>query len=585
MNIYQFLSGLGKCYKERLQVCKIISLLKKRGRFILTLLSIAFVSGNIYAQHLFSVEYNDLSQENVRQVKEQVINSGVSITTLASSLKGECDISLSTVQNTKIIILNEKTGNNVVVTPTKDAPTQFRLQPFFIEELSRSALGDTDRYLIIEAGADFSVRSAASVSRTTEDVFIPAYFYGNNENVKEALPADRQIIHIIKEKPRLIPAFPDDPENLRYVAQLEEEMSYYVYMYKLPGGTLCIYDEHFNPSEGKNGVSTSTKTNTRASTRTCCTHLQFILSGSLNIQQRTATEYALELWSEQLAGTVPIDINVTFLNMNNPNILGGSYTQPNFLDDGTYFPQYPNTWYSSAQWNQIVGYDATTQRDIRIEMNTQFGFYFGLDGNTSGFDYITIILHEVTHGLGFFPLCGSNGAYLYGNNPGIFDRQLYQGTIGNICLTDLTQTQRAALVTSRNLYAGRPGSYLLAANSGNRVKMYAPSPWQSGSSVSHWDLGQTFQNFMQYAYQYPLHTFNTRKIAILRDMGWEIPCPSTVNFFNQTVTTNTTVTSCGDINLQNVTVTNGAKLILDAVGEVNIISNFEVALGSEFEIR
>jgi hypothetical protein len=58
-----------------------------------------------------------------------------------------------------------------------------------------------------------------------------------------------------------------------------------------------------------------------------------------------------------------------------------------------------------------------------------------------------------------------------------------------------------------------------------------------------------------------------------------------VNLFNQIITTNTTVTSCGDINVQNVKVQNGAKLILDAAGEVNIISDFEVALGSEFEIK
>jgi subtilisin family serine protease len=60
---------------------------------------------------------------------------------------------------------------------------------------------------------------------------------------------------------------------------------------------------------------------------------------------------------------------------------------------------------------------------------------------------------------------------------------------------------------------------------------------------------------------------------------------SPVNFTNQIVTTNTTVTSCGNINVQNVKVQNGAKLILDAAGEVNIISDFEVALGSEFEIK
>jgi hypothetical protein len=58
-----------------------------------------------------------------------------------------------------------------------------------------------------------------------------------------------------------------------------------------------------------------------------------------------------------------------------------------------------------------------------------------------------------------------------------------------------------------------------------------------------------------------------------------------VNFTNQTVTTDTTVTSCGNINVQNVKVQNGAKLTLDAVGEVNIISDFEVELGSEFEIK
>jgi hypothetical protein len=62
------------------------------------------------------------------------------------------------------------------------------------------------------------------------------------------------------------------------------------------------------------------------------------------------------------------------------------------------------------------------------------------------------------------------------------------------------------------------------------------------------------------------------------------PDCSSVYFTNQTVTTNTTVTSCGDINVQNVTVTNGAKLTLNAAGEVNIISDFEVELGSEFEI-
>ena len=63
-----------------------------------------------------------------------------------------------------------------------------------------------------------------------------------------------------------------------------------------------------------------------------------------------------------------------------------------------------------------------------------------------------------------------------------------------------------------------------------------------------------------------------------------VPACLPVNFINQVITTNMTVTSCDDINVQNVKVRNGAKLTLDAGGEVNIISDFEVELGSEFEI-
>jgi hypothetical protein len=51
------------------------------------------------------------------------------------------------------------------------------------------------------------------------------------------------------------------------------------------------------------------------------------------------------------------------------------------------------------------------------------------------------------------------------------------------------------------------------------------------------------------------------------------------------VTADTDVVSCGDINVQNVTVTNGAKLTLDAAGETVIESDFEVELGSELEIK
>ena len=512
MNPYQFLSGLIKY---------------RYGRVVLILVAFTFGFGDICAQHLFSVSYGDLSQTETRQIKEQFARSGISIMPLTRSAENEYAISLSSVQNTKIIILNEETGKNVVITPTEDAPVQFRLQSFFIEELRQSAMGDADSYLIIETDTDLLVRSAASFWVQPTKVFIPRYFYGQKEDIKEALPKDRQITNIFKEKPRLIPAFPDNPENLRYIAQLEEEMNYYVYMYKLPDGTLCIYDEHFNPSVEENEV--------RASTR-AGTNLQFNLSGNLDTQQEAATKYACDLWAAELSGMVPIDIDVYSVYMNNYSTLGRTHRQPHYWNPTT------ETWYCSALGNQLAGYNFSNLRDISIEMNSTLSWFYGITGSPTSneYDWITVMLHEITHGLGFSSLIywdktgNNNGRFLYTtssgfgtftDDPGIFERQLYQGTTGNTCLADLNQNERKILVESNNLYAGRPSSYLLAANNGNRVKMYAPSRWEDGSSVSHWDNSINFTTFMKHLInkEFRCVVINAREIAIMRDMGWEIP--------------------------------------------------------------
>jgi len=57
------------------------------------------------------------------------------------------------------------------------------------------------------------------------------------------------------------------------------------------------------------------------------------------------------------------------------------------------------------------------------------------------------------------------------------------------------------------------------------------------------------------------------------------------NFINQTVTVNKSFAGCNNLNVQNVTVTNNAKLKLDAANEVIIDGPFEVALGSQLEVK
>jgi len=493
--------------------------MKKIFLLITAIFGLTFSSTFLYAQHLFSVSQNDVSKENVALLKNQIVKSD--ITTLSLTKNNEnrnvYPVALSSAQNTKIIILNEQTGNHVVITPADESLTEFQLAPFFIEELRQGALGNANQYLVIEATLDFSVKNVATVAAAKRDVFIPQYFYGKKENVKEALPKDRQIIHIFKQKPRFILASTKDSEFLQYIAQLEEEMSYYVYMYKLPDGGLWIYDEHFNKDNHKNETKVGEQ-------------LEFILSGNLNATQEEATLYALNIWSEVLSGSVPVDISVMSINLGNPYVIGQSFRMPNYWNPET------ETWYCSALGNQMAGYNVVpNQKDIRLEMNSQFNFYYQITGNPgySQIDWITTMLHEACHGLGFYPLVGSDGAYSYTtpsgggastNYPGIYDRQLFQGLTGP-CLTDLTQSQRAALVTSSNLYSGAPESNLLEANGGVRIQMYAPSSWQPGSSVSHWNTNVSFPTFMRYYidYGWKLHTIGTRKIGMMLDLGWTQP--------------------------------------------------------------
>jgi len=523
--------------------------MKKKLQFLLLITAIigfAFSPKILFAQQLFSVSYNNLSKEFVTQLKTQTEKAEIPLLSLTRNNEGKSvySFAFSSVENSRIIILNEQTESYAELIPvaehwrTTSQPSEFQLAPFFMEELKQGVLGEADRYLIVEArltasqSNQYAVKNISSVAISSEAVYIPRYFYGEKENVLEALPQDRKIIGICKAKPRLISAFPDDPEFQKYIAQLEEEQSYYIYVFKLPNGIFCTYDEHFNPDSNTDLSIVDGP-------------LQFNLVGQMTATERAATVFALQLWSNKLAGKVPIDIQVD-LKQKDPGVLGSSYVQPHFASDAT------QTWYPSTLWNQLVGYDATTKRDIRIEMNSIFSWYFGTDGNPpyNKYDFISTMLHEVNHGLGFAEnIDPDNGKFLilnwqdniwYNTSwPGIFDRQLYQGVSGP-SIPELTDAGRKAVIVSNNLYAGRPGSKLLAANGGNRVKMYAPNPYNDGSSVCHWDESVTFKTFMKYSggpgVSGTCHTINAYEMGMLLDMGWKESVGECKSATNLTVT-------------------------------------------------
>jgi len=126
---------------------------------------ITFCLSNVYAQHVFSVSYSKLPTENARQMSMQIERARTAIAPLSRNMNGEYAFSFSANENTQIILLNEQTGKNVVITPTEHAPAEFVLSPFFLEEMRQAILGNADRLLIIETGIDFSIPLARTSVR------------------------------------------------------------------------------------------------------------------------------------------------------------------------------------------------------------------------------------------------------------------------------------------------------------------------------------------------------------------------------------------------------------------------------------
>ncbi|ASB48228.1 hypothetical protein [Alkalitalea saponilacus] len=131
-------------------------LLRLSGKLILLLLAIAIGCNFLYAQHHFSVDYGDL-RVNANLIRTEAANTTASTKSITKNHNNQdvYTLSLSSVKNTKIVILNEETGKSVVITPKDNAPAKFELPPFFIEELRQAALGEAKQYLVAETDGDF----------------------------------------------------------------------------------------------------------------------------------------------------------------------------------------------------------------------------------------------------------------------------------------------------------------------------------------------------------------------------------------------------------------------------------------------
>ena len=96
-----------------------------------------------------------------------------------------------------------------------------------------------------------------------------------------------------------------------------------------------------------------------------------------------------------------------------------------------------------------------------------------------------------------------------------------------VTLTDGTLI-KANLPATGNL--STTNTRLAGMNTSGRFLMYAPSPYQSGSSVSHWDTSASPNLLMEPSINADLNHTLDATLELFRDIGWFVPVPVELMF-------------------------------------------------------
>ena len=248
-------------------------------------------------------------------------------------------------------------------------------------------------------------------------------------------------------------------------------------------------------------------------------------------EAKAAFNGAANIWASILQSSVPITISACWANLGSSSTLGYSGGGPSHRN----FTGAPlaNTWYMGSLANALAGSDlAPSSSDMYITYNLNFPWYYGTDGKTpkGEYDLMSVVLHEIAHGLNFsgsmtyLVRLGSWG-YTTGY-PDIYDTFMRDGAGNQLINTGVYGNPSIALgnaLTSDDIWFH--GSNAMAANGGQRVKIYAPSTWSSGSSYAHLDYN-TFNNtanqLMVYAISEgeSIHDPGPVTKGLLKDLGW-----------------------------------------------------------------
>ncbi len=296
---------------------------------------------------------------------------------------------------------------------------------------------------------------------------------------------------------------------------------------------------------------------------------------TLGQQRLNVFDFAASLLSARLVSDVEILVDSNFDPLTcglTSAILGSAGTQTVHRD--FVGAQLSATYYPQALANALAGSDlAPSNSDIRATFNSSIGttcsfpntWYYGLDGTPppGKIDLATVVLHEISHGLGFAAFVNLPTGQKFGGLDDVFMFNLEDHGTGKI-YPDMSDGERVAASTSSDdlhwvgptVVAGS-GDLISGAHASGHVEMYAPNPAQQGSSVSHYSTALAPNELMEPSYTGANHNLE-RTLELFTDLGWQLVVAPSV--------------ACGDANEDtNVSTTDALQALNTSVGTQNCV--------------
>ncbi len=252
-------------------------------------------------------------------------------------------------------------------------------------------------------------------------------------------------------------------------------------------------------------------------------------------QARDAFQRAVEIWARHISSPVTIRVEAVFTPLG--DFLGSAGPDAFFRDGASPIPLLRNNWVPAALADMVAGVDLDDESgdpEIYAEFNSDFdAWYFGLDGLPpfESFDFLTVVLHELGHGLGFIDSVepAPGGRLAWGLNDGVpvpFDRLMVDSERLQVIVHASGSPEFTAAMTSNDLYFDGPSTFEAAGD--QQVPLYAPASFSFGSSVAH--LNEfTYPAPSGHSLMTPTifngeaeHDPGSITLGILRDMGWKI---------------------------------------------------------------